>query len=278
MAATTKHKTLIMTSHETTHILARLEIGFRTDSARLKELDKDLTVTLQRARQFGRKHGSPQEWNTNWCQQWDNVEGLLRRIRVLVNEMDCSIESNDSDRLRKALAAWEIIQSEDARLAEGLSAIRAQAVALNAGVRKDWNILARTLESHLEIIEACAQALRIKLELLKEHSKEEVDQLVQHLLARLPNRAQADGTEAEMHEQEYRKAATELKKERHKFLGFMDVVKGLSLWVETTGERMRKNQSLRVDEGESPALAGIPLGGSQTESQMEEGQIYVAKH
>src|SRR4030095_786831 len=130
---------------------------------------------------------STDDWNTNWHQQWDRIEGILRRIRVLVNEMDHSIESSDSDRLKKALEAWETFQSEDAKLVEALSAIRAQASGLNAPVRKDWNTLACSLESHLETIHACAQALRIKLELLKKHSKEEVDPLVQNILAKLPN-------------------------------------------------------------------------------------------
>jgi len=253
-----------MTNDKTTHILARLEIGFRIDSAHLKELEKDLTVTLQCARHFGKKHGSPNDWNTNWHQQWDHVEGILCRIRVLVNEMDGSIESSDSDRLKKALEAWETIQSEDAKLVVALSAIRAQAIGLNASVRKDWNILARTLESHLETIDACAQALRIKLELLKAHSKEEVDQLVQDLLSTLPNRTHADGMDAEEYEREYRKAATELEQERHKFMGFMDVVKGLFLWVETTEERVSKNLSLEVDPVEavepSPANHLAPVG------------------
>jgi hypothetical protein len=54
--------------------------------------------------------------------------------------------------------------------------------------------------------------------------------------------------DAESYEQEYRTAANELKQERHKFLGFMDVIKGALLWVETTEERVRKNRSVRVDE------------------------------
>ena len=236
-----------MTNDRTTAILARLEIGFRTDSAHLKELETDMTVTLERARHFGKKHGSPGDWNTNWRQQWDNVEGILRRIRVLVNEMDDSIESSNSDRLKKALKTWKSIQSEDAKLVKALSAIRAQAIGLNAAVRKDWNLLARTLESHLETTHACAQALRIKLELLKEHSKEEVDDLVKNFLSKLPNRPQADGMDAEIYEQEIRKAAVELEKEQHEYLGFMDVIKGLLIWVETTEERVSKNLSLQVD-------------------------------
>lgn len=46
---------------------------------------------------------------------------------------------------------------------------------------------------------------------------------------------------------EFRMAAIELEREHHRFLGFMDVVKGLLMWIETTDERVRKNLSLRVD-------------------------------
>ena len=275
-----QNEPLIMKNDETTHILARLEMGFRTDAAHLKELEKDLNVKLESARHFGKTHGSEDDWKTSWHQQWDNVEGLLCRIRVLVDKMDGSIESNDSDRLERALVTWEAIQSEDAHLVEALGAIRAQASGLNAAARKDWNLLARTLESHLETIHACAQALRIKLELLKAHSKEEVALLLQDILSRLPQRTQADGMDAERQEQDYRRAATELKQERHKFGGFMDVVKGLLLWVETTEERVQTNRLLRVDEGELNALplAGDPLAEPRTETQMEEERGYVAKH
>ena len=44
-----------MTTDKPIHILARLEVGFRTDATHLKELEQDLAVTLLSARQFGRK-------------------------------------------------------------------------------------------------------------------------------------------------------------------------------------------------------------------------------
>ena len=47
-------------------------------------------------------------------------------------------------------------------------------------------------------------------------------------------------------DQEYHQAATELEQERYKFLGFVDVIKGLLIWVETAEERARKNLSLGV--------------------------------
>jgi hypothetical protein len=237
-----------MTNDKTHLILARLELGFRTDAAHLNKLEKDLTVTLQSARHFGKQHGAPDDWNTRWHQQWECVEGILRRIRVLVIEMSSSIASNDSARCKTALEAWETIQVEDAKLAEALSALRAQALGLNAAVRREWNLLAGTLESHFETIHSCAEALRIKLELLTRHSREEVDKLVQEILAKLPNRPFADGMETGAYEPEYRKAAIELEQERHKFMGFMDVVRGLIMRVETTEARVRSNRSLRVEE------------------------------
>ena len=236
-----------MTTNQSPHVLATLEMGFRTDSARLKTLEQDLATTLQHARQFGTEHGSPQDWNTNWHQQWDHAEDILHRIQALVKEMDDSILSSESDRLEQALRSWENIQTEDAKLMEALGAVRAQAVGLNAAARQDWNTLARTLESHLGTIQACSQALRIKLELLKTHPREQVERLVHELLAKLPARTRADGTTVENYEQECRQAAAELEVEHNKYLGFVDVVKSLLLWFETPEERTRKNLSLEVD-------------------------------
>ena len=96
-----------MTSNKPTHILARLEIGFRTDSARLQESEEDLAAALECARHFGKKHGSPDERNTHWHKQWDNVEDILRRIRVLVNEMAGFMAKGERDRIKKTLEARE---------------------------------------------------------------------------------------------------------------------------------------------------------------------------
>lgn len=227
-------------------LLARLEIGFRTDSARLKELETTLAETLQNARQFGQRHGPPDDWNTHWQQQWDTVEAILGRIRERVLEMERSMEGSDAGDLQRALSAWELIQAEDAKLVRALTEMRAHAIGLDAAVRKDWNLLAQTLESHWETIHACAQALRIKLELLQRHSRQDVDQLVRDILAKLPGRT--TGNEATPERQTYRDAAAELETEHHQFLGFVDVVKSLFMWVESPEERARKNRSLQLHE------------------------------
>ena len=81
-----------MTTENTTHILTRLAVGFRTDSAKLKELEAGWTSTLHRARSFGAQHGSSVDWIADWHRQWDTIEAILRRIDVLLNEMDRCVE------------------------------------------------------------------------------------------------------------------------------------------------------------------------------------------
>jgi len=243
-----------MMNNKQTHILARLEIGFRMDAAHLWELEKDLIVTLQSARHFGRAHGSAGEWNTDWHRQWDNVEGILQRTRVLVNAMQDAIESRDGVRTEEALVAWDTIQLEDARLVVALGAIRAQASKLNADIRQDWNTLARTFELHLEAIHACAQASRVKLELLEKHSKKDVDQLVQRVLTKLPNPTLTAGVD---YQEEYDRAAIELEREQHEYLGVGDLFKSFWQWFESPEERVAKNRFLRIEEAEDRRALSI---------------------
>jgi len=233
-----------MNDAQTTHILSRLEIGLRTDSSRLVELERELIVKLKRARGLGTEYGSPEDWNTAWCHHWDHVEAILLRIRELVQEMNEAVTSLEADRLSKALTAWETLQTEDAKLVLSLGALRQQAVGLNASAQDEWKAIASALEPHLETIHGCAQALRLKLELLKVHSKDEVDHLVKELLAKLPLRLEADAAASGEHAQAYDKAEAELDHERHTYMGLMDVIKGLFMWVETTDERIHKNLSL----------------------------------
>lgn len=243
-----------MTDETTPHILARPDVGFRTDSAHLQDLHKDLSATLQRVRDFGKKHGTP-EWNAAWLRQWAAVDGVLGRIRELMQEMQSAIESNNRSRLDKGLTSWLAIQSEDVKLAEALRGLRGQAAELPAAVGSDWNSLTLKLDDNLDAIHAAVRAMRIKLELLKEHSREEVEHLVQYILATLPGRKHSDGMDAENYEQEFRKAAHQLEREHHKLLGFMDVIKGMFMYVETTEERGRRNLSLH-DDHSAPGPAG----------------------
>jgi len=71
--------------------------------------------------------------------------------------------------------------------------------------------------------------------------------LVQGVLSRLPDPRQTDGDGAMDYQLAYLQAASELRLERHTFMGFMDVIKGLFMWVESTDERARHNLSLELD-------------------------------
>ena len=89
--------------------------------------------------------------------------------------------------------------------------------------------------------------MRVKLELLMEHAKEEVDLLILGVLEKLPKRTQQGELDAEMHQRKLDTAAIEIAKEQHQYGGFMDVVKALFMWVETPEERVENDRSLRID-------------------------------
>ena len=237
-----------MNTDEATHIVTLLEIGSRIDAAHLKELEEALSVSLHSARHFGatQGHGMPDTSDINRQWDWDNVEKILNRTKALMNEMIAGLDSSESDHLERATRAWEAIQCEGDLLQEALGPIRTQAGGLEATGRKQWNLLARKLDSELEAIHFCAQALRIKLELQKSRSKEEAERLVLSIVSKLPKRDPKNGSDETLYDHEFRNAVVELQREHHEFLGGMDVVHGLLMWSETPDSRMRKNRSLSV--------------------------------
>ena len=230
-----------MIAHRKLHNLARLEIGLRTDASRLVELERELILVLQRGRGLGAEYGSPGDWNTAWGHHWDLVGLILRRIHALVAELQGCINSSGADRPFKALETWTALKLEDARLVQTLGALHGQAVGLNLTAQEKWEVIAKTMAAHLDIIHACAGALHIKLELLKNNSSAEVAAQVQKLLNRLARPPQSRRGTAINDEEEYQQAAVELQQEQNQFMGFIDVVKGLLTWVETPQERADKN-------------------------------------
>jgi hypothetical protein len=126
-----------MNDAQTSHILASLEIGLRTESSRLIELEQDLILALRRARGLGEEFGSPGDCNTAWCHRWDHVEAILHRIRGLVNEMEQAITSNEASRLTAAMETWAKLQTEDAELVLALGSLRQQAIGLNVAAQSN---------------------------------------------------------------------------------------------------------------------------------------------
>ncbi len=236
-----------MNNDRTSRILSRLETGLTTDSARLKQMSHDFTATLRSARNLGLEQHFLPEWDATWNRRWVIVEDLLLRINEGVSTMDAAIARTDDAWLKDAMDAWEAIQAKDVHLVETISAIRVQANALTAAARVEWNLLATSFDADLETIHAISQALRVKLELLKEHPRAEVDLMVQDFLVDLPKLPPADEVDLEKHQGELNAAAVAIEEEQHKPGGFVDAVKALFLWVETPEERVRNDRSLRID-------------------------------
>ena len=235
-----------MTPNDSARLLARLQTEFRTDCGHLEELETELHATLESARQFGIKHGAPPAWNSLWLQHWDDVAGILRRIRVLIGEMERWSGGTSTDLLDAALESWEEMQAEDVQLAAALSAIQKQATTLDAAVRADWNEVARSIEPHLTKLHTCARVLRIRIELLRSNSREGVDHLVLQLLSKLPGHTPGEEPDPVLQRQEIQEASVELDHEKHEAGGLMDVIKGLLMWVETPEERVREQHAQKA--------------------------------
>ena len=223
--------------------LTRPAGGSRSDAGQLAELDTALALTLQNAKSLAEKSGRSGDWNANWHRLWERAGNILDRIRSLLSEMEGFVEHGDGDHLRLAMDAWKSIQSRDAEMSIALDAIRSEAKGMDAGAREDWSAVDTAIAEHLETIHACALAMRVKLELMKDYTKNEVNRVLEGMLSKLPNRAQSDTKDAEAYVQQYRQTIHELDEERHEFGGFMDFIKGLAMWVETPDERMKKKRA-----------------------------------
>lgn len=223
---------------QSTEMPARPEAGLHIQSSELIQLEEDLMHTLRRARDLGDRSGSPGDWSTAWRRHWDQVEDILRRIRRRVQEMDQAAGKNESGRLTEVMTAWEALQAEDAGLMLALDALRGLARGLSLPAREEWQALIPVLESHLHGIHGCAQSLLLKLEMLKVHTKEEVDILVRNLVSGQPLRI------AEKSGDMSRTPDLVAAAEHPRFMGWMDVMQGMFLWMENPEERVRKKMSL----------------------------------
>lgn len=218
----------------------RPEGALFSGAGRLEASERALHLTLESAKSLGDESGLPGEWCANWSRQWEIVQGLLHRLQSLLGEMSGHVEKEGSDGLRQAMDSWRQIQAQDGEMNSMLDDIRSQAKGLSGNARVEWTAVDVAIKAHMEAIHARALALRVKLELMKDYTKKEVNHLLEGMLANLPNQTKADTQDAEAYAQHYRQTVRELDAERHEFGGFIDFVKGLAMWVETPEERMKK--------------------------------------
>jgi hypothetical protein len=235
-----------MTSTQLTKLLVLLELGFKQDSIHLKSLERDLADCMHSGRRFGRDLPMPEAWSVRWKSHWAGVQDILQDVRALIERMDRAMEGSDPDRLDAAAEAWDSIQTQDARLLTALGLIRDEVVQLDSEIRRDWNDLARTLESHLEDIHTCAQAMRLKLQLLRRHTPEQATQFVDTVFSRMAPLARRFPPVPELFDKDYRQAEIELQREQHEFGGILDTLRSLVMWVESPEDRMLRNRSLQV--------------------------------
>ena len=210
-----------MTTDKSARLWARLEMGYHTDAIHLQNLARDLAIPPHLVLNSDEASDPAGDWPERWSRHWDGAGEAVRQIREQVQELDICMSGGRGDRSLPALEAWKIILTEDVRLIAALDVIQAQAGGLNKAVPKDWSRLTRLLELHSEMIRACFQSMRIKLELLKEHSPEDTEPLVREILAHALL-AGADATETEAPN---RQTTADSAVARYQLLDFLDVAK-----------------------------------------------------
>jgi uncharacterized protein YukE len=232
-----------MNNQKLTGLITRLELGLAMNPESLKALADDTAAVLKDIRDFGGNQATSSEWQRLWSQQAAALEAALVEIRRNVNEMDAAIESPDRNRGDDAIATRESIQTADRKLRQSLDALRAQTSELDAESQAGWQRLHIALETHLKTMEACVETTQIKMEMLKAHSKEDVELAFENILSRLPD---ISGTSAESADEKRKNldaVAIELHDEQHRYIGLMGIIKALFMWVETPAERVRKNEA-----------------------------------
>ena len=214
-----------------TRCLARPSTDMHGDLFQLQEMERHLTDTLHRARNFGTEYGSPADWTTTWHRQWCHVEDALARIRGLLNQVHHHLASHTPDHWALALNEWDHLQPENTRLIDALMTLRGQAQMVNETISDDWRQFSLTLESQISTISTAALAFRQRLDLLAHPAP--------HTATEAPA---PPPTDAERKQHDLDQAAIEIQEEQHQNLGLKDVVKAMFLWVESPEDRVRKNK------------------------------------
>lgn len=147
-----------------TRSLARPSTDMHGDLFHLQEMERHLSDTLHRARNFGTEYGSPADWTTIWHKQWCHVEDALARIRGLLNQVHHHLASHTPDHWALALNEWDHLQPENTRLIDALMTLRGQAQMVNETISDDWRQFSVTLESQIATISTAALAFRQRLD------------------------------------------------------------------------------------------------------------------
>lgn len=223
-------------------LLQRLEQGYRNDSEWLKKLGQDFQFTLESARRVGEVPAVDDAWKQTLQRHWGELDTLLQRMNIQLQEIQTCLEKDDKARLASALNAWHALLPTEGALEEALVQVRAHMGEQDPAVRRDWNTHERLIKNHLQTFQATVQAIRTKLRLLTEYSSEALDPSVRQILADLPPDLPPGPTATEEYLKQYRQAALDIQHEQHQEGGLTDTLKAMFLWVDSPEERLREKK------------------------------------
>jgi hypothetical protein len=231
-----------MTDSTPRRLLARLNLGFRTDSTRLNALEQHLNLTLRSARSLGLQPGVTPNWSADWNRHWDQLETALESLRAQLGKLSGYVGASATGTLEEAQESWDLLRTSEGAMFAALDEIRTTANSLEHPFQTEWRELSSRLETHLETLSALSETMQIRLQLLRHHPRSAVDQLVEAVVSTLPPLPGAQAPDAGTVERGYQRAVLELEREQHRFMDFFDALKALSMWVETPAERVEGNR------------------------------------
>ncbi len=235
-----------MTTHKMTSLISRLEQGLIMDPTRLKALDDELATLFQDMRKFGGGREVSIDWQRQWLQHTDDLESALFEIRLKIKEVDKSIESQEGNRLETPLLGGEFAPEAEFQLHQTIDALCSQVAELDVVSQEVWQSHISALENHVKTIEVCAETTKAKREILRAHSKEDVELAIQNILSRLPDLAPAADEVRNERQKKLDEAAIELNSEQHEVIGLMGIIKAMFLWVENPAERVKKREAVEA--------------------------------
>lgn len=117
---------------------------------------------------------------------------------------------------------------------------------LNKLKRPKSRAIPRLADVEQELGKTLKRVRELSAQLSRKYPRVEVERILGEALQTPPDGSQLEGLDPKLYAAEFSKAAEELRQERHEFLGFTDVVKGLLMVFESPEERVRKNLSLEA--------------------------------
>lgn len=112
---------------------------------------------------------------------------------------------------------------------------------------KKQTTLMRQAELEQELGVHLERVRELLVRLLHEHPRQEVERILEGMLAQIPKEPSQEELTGDHHNEEYEQAEKQLHSEREQFLGIADILKGLLMWIETPGERVRKNREHKTE-------------------------------